>query len=108
MADRNQNLQAAEDMIQRALHARPNDGAIVDSLGWVKLRLGDTHEALRLLEKAAELEPEDASITGHLGDAYWTAGRHLEAEEQWRRALVLKPDADEQARIEGRLKSATP
>ena len=108
MADRNQNLPAAEDMIQRALHARPNDGAIVDSLGWVKLRLGDTHEALRLLEKAAELEPEDASITGHLGDAYWTAGRHLEAEEQWRRALVLKPDADEQARIEGRLKSATP
>ena len=108
MADRNQNLPAAEDMIQRALHARPNDGAIVDSLGWVKLRLGDAHEALRLLEKAAELEPEDASITGHLGDAYWTVGRHLEAEEQWRRALVLKPDADEQARIEGRLKSATP
>ena len=108
MADRNQNLPAAEDMIQRALHARPNDGAIVDSLGWVKLRLGDTHEALKLLEKAAELEPEDASITGHLGDAYWNAGRRLEAEEQWRRALVLKPDADEQARIESRLKSATP
>ncbi len=107
MADRNQDLAQAEDMIQRALHARPNDGAIVDSLGWVKLRLGDTREALRLLEHAAELEPEDASITGHLGDAYWSAGRHLEAEEQWRRALVLKPDPDEQARIEGRLKSAT-
>lgn len=108
MADRNQNLNAAQDMIQRALHARPNDGAIVDSMGWVKLRLGDTREALRLLERAAEMEPEDPSITGHLGDAYWTAGRHLEAEDQWRRALVLKPDPDEQARIEGRLKSATP
>jgi tetratricopeptide (TPR) repeat protein len=105
MADRNQNLAAAQDMIQRALHARPNDGAIVDSLGWVKLRLGDTHEALRLLERAAELEPEDPSITGHLGDAYWTAGRHLEAADQWRRALVLKPDPDEQARIEGRLRT---
>ena len=105
MADRNQNLAEAEDMIERALHARPNDGAIVDSLGWVKLRLGDTREALRLLEKAAELEPEDPSITGHLGDAYWTAGRHLEAQDQWRRALVLKPDPDEQARIESRLKA---
>ena len=105
MADRNQNLAAAEEMIERALHARPNDGAIVDSLGWVKLRLGNTREALRLLEKAAELEPEDPSITGHLGDAYWTAGRHVEAEDQWRRALVLKPDPDEQARIEGRLKA---
>ena len=104
MAERNEDLPLAREMIEKALHARPNDGAIVDSLGWVALRQGDTKEALRLLEKAAELEPEDPSITGHLGDAYWNAGRHLEAQDQWRRALVLKPDADEQARIEGRLR----
>ena len=53
------------------------------------------------------MEPEDPSITGHLGDAYWSAGRRLEAEDQWRRALVLNPDPDDQARIEARLKSAT-
>ncbi len=107
MAERNEDLPAAREMIEKALRARPNDGAIVDSLGWVALRQGDTKEALRLLEKAAELEPEDPSITGHLGDAYWDVGRHLEAEDQWRRALVLKPDADEQVRIEARLKSAS-
>jgi tetratricopeptide (TPR) repeat protein len=105
LAERNMDLPLAQDMIQKALAAKPNDGAIVDSLGWVKLRLGDTKEALRLLEKAAELEPDDPSITGHLGDAYWDAGRHVEAEDQWRRALVLKPEPDEQARIEGRLKN---
>ena len=104
MTERDEDLPAAREMIEKALHARPNDGAIVDSLGWVALRQGDTKEALRLLEKAAELQPEDASITGHLGDAYWNAGRHLEAEDQWRRALVLKPEADEQARIEERLR----
>ena len=106
MAERNQDLPLAREMIEKALHARPNDGAIVDSLGWVALQQGNTEEALKLLEKAAELEPEDASITGHLGDAYWNAGRHVEAEDQWRRALVLKPDADEQARIEKKLKEA--
>lgn len=105
MAERNQNLPLAQEMIQKALAAKPNDGAIVDSLGWVKLREGDTKEALRLLEKAAELEPEDPSITGHLGDAYWDAGRHVEAEDQWRRALVLNPEPDDQARIEARLKA---
>jgi tetratricopeptide (TPR) repeat protein len=104
MADRRENLTLAQEMIQKALKARPNDGAIVDSMGWVKLREGDTRAALHLLEKAAELEPEDPSITGHLGDAYWDAGRHIEAEDQWRRALVLKPDPDDQARIEARLK----
>jgi tetratricopeptide (TPR) repeat protein len=104
LADRKENLPLAQDMLQKAIKARPNDGAIVDSMGWLKLREGNTREALRLLEKAAEMEPEDPSITGHLGDAYWDAGRHIEAEDQWRRALVLKPEPDEQARIEARLK----
>jgi tetratricopeptide (TPR) repeat protein len=108
MTERNQDLTLAREMIEKALHARPNDGAIVDSLGWVLLRQGQTAQALRLLEKAAELQPEDPSITGHLGDAYWDAGRHLEAQDQWRRALVLRPDPDDQARIEARLREATP
>ena len=102
----NRNLAEAHDMIQRALDQRPNDGAIVDSLGWVLLRQGDVHQAVRLLERAAELEPSDPTITGHLGDAYWDAGRHIEAADQWRRALVLNPDPDDAQRIEARLKSA--
>jgi tetratricopeptide (TPR) repeat protein len=104
--EQNRNLTEAHDMIQRALDQRPNDGSIVDSLGWVVLRQGDVHQAVRLLERAAELEPSDPTITGHLGDAYWEAGRHIEAEDQWRRALVLNPEPDESQRIESRLKSA--
>jgi tetratricopeptide (TPR) repeat protein len=105
-ADQNRNLAQAHDMIQKALDQRPNDGEIVDSLGWVLLRQGDTRQAVHVLEKAAEMEPVDPTITGHLGDAYWNAGRHLEAEDQWRRALVLDPDPEDAARITARLKSA--
>lgn len=101
--EQNRNLPEARRMIERALQQRPDDGAIVDSLGWVQLRLGDVPGAVKTLERAAELEPADPTITGHLGDAYWAAGRHVEAEDQWRRALVLKPDADDAARIEARL-----
>jgi tetratricopeptide (TPR) repeat protein len=103
--EQNHNLPEARAMIERALDQRPNDGAIVDSLGWVMLRQGDVHRAVQLLQQAAELAPNDPTITGHLGDAYWEAGRHLEAEDQWRRALVLNPDPDDAARIEARLKS---
>lgn len=102
----NRNLPEARRMIERALQLRPDDGAIVDSLGWVMLRQGDVPGAVRTLEKAAELEPVDPTITGHLGDAYWAAGRHIEAADQWRRALVLRPDIEESARIESRLKAA--
>lgn len=103
-ADRNINLPRAREMIERALKLRPDDGAILDSRGWVRLRQGDLKGAIEDLERAAEMEPTDPTITGHLGDAYWQTGRKLEATHQWRRALVLKPDQFEQARIEARLR----
>jgi Flp pilus assembly protein TadD len=105
-AEQNRNLTQAHDMIQKALDQRPSDGEIEDSLGWVLLRQGDTRQAVKVLEKAAEMMPVDPTITGHLGDAYWDAGRHLEAEDQWRRALVLNPDPEDAKRIEDRLNSA--
>jgi tetratricopeptide (TPR) repeat protein len=104
--EQGRNLERAKEMIERAVQQRPNDGSMVDSLGWVAMRMGDIPAAVRLLERATELEPGDATINGHLGDAYWEAGRRLEAIYQWRRALNLKPDADEKARIEGRLRPA--
>ena len=89
----------------QAAQLRPNDGAIVDSLGWVLLRQGETTEAIRTLERAVELEPEDASINGHLGDAYLAAGRKLEATYQWRRALTFNPEPDDAAKLEAKLQS---
>jgi tetratricopeptide (TPR) repeat protein len=102
-ADQGQHLQQALQMLTRAVELRPNDGSIMDSLGWVLLRQGDTGVAVKTLERAVELMPEDATINGHLGDAYWASGRKLEAEFQWRRALILKPDPEEQARLEKKL-----
>ncbi len=86
-ADRGENLPQALDMIQRAVAQRPEDGYIIDSLGWVLFRLGDIGGAIRHLERAVELVPLDPTINDHLGDAYLAAGRHLEAVFQWRRAL---------------------
>ena len=90
-------------MIEKAVQRRPNDGAIVDSLGWVMLRQGEVTEAVKTLERAVELDPEDASINGHLGDAYWAAGRKLEATYQWRRALIFNPEPDDAAKLEAKL-----
>ncbi|MFL5286907.1 MAG: tetratricopeptide repeat protein [Rhodopila sp.] len=104
-ADMGHHLDEARAMIQRAAERRPNDGAITDSLGWVMFRQGDAHQAVKTLEKAVELEPEDPTINGHLGDAYWAAGRKLEAQYQWRRALTLNPAPDDAAKLEAKLAS---
>jgi Flp pilus assembly protein TadD len=100
------DLQHAHEMIKRAAEQRPNDGAIVDSLGWVELRQGDVAAAVASLERAVEMEPEDPTINGHLGDAYWAAGRRLEAQYQWRRALTLNPEPDDAAHFQARLHEA--
>jgi Flp pilus assembly protein TadD len=53
---------------------------------------GDYAEAVMQLERAAQLDADDASITDHLGDAYWRAGRQIEARTQWERAARLTTD----------------
>ena len=93
----------SREMLERAVALRPEDGSIVDSLGWVLLRTGDVAGGVRHLERAVELQPEDATINGHLGDAYLAAGRPREAEFQWRRALSRNPEPDEERRIRARL-----
>ena len=103
-ADQGLNLDRAQAMIENAVTQRPNDGFIVDSLGWVLYRLGDFRGAVRQLERAIELTPEDTAINDHLGDAYWRVGRRQEARFQWRRALSHDPDDGLTAAIEEKLK----
>lgn len=92
--EQGKNLERAREMIEKAVAQRPNDGYIVDSLGWVLYRMGDYEGAVRQLERAVELRPEDPTINEHLGDAYWRVGRRLEARFQWRHAMALGPDKD--------------
>jgi Flp pilus assembly protein TadD len=101
--DQGINLARAQKMIERAVELRPNDGYIVDSLGWVLYRLGDFPRAAKQLERAVELRPQDPTINDHLGDAYWRVGRAAEARFQWRRALSLDPEPDQVSTIRDKI-----
>ncbi len=102
--DQGINLDEGMRMIQRAVEQRPDDGYIVDSLGWAYFRIGKFDEAVKNLERAVELKPEDPTINDHLGDAYWRVGRTLEARFQWAHARDLKPEPEDLARIEKKLR----
>ena len=97
--DQGTNLDEGMDMIKRAVAQRPDDGYIVDSLGWAYYKLGKYDDAVKQLERAIELKPEDPTINDHLGDAYWHVGRTLEAHFQWRHARDLKPDPEDLPKI---------
>jgi tetratricopeptide (TPR) repeat protein len=103
--DQGVHLDEGMDMIKKAVKQRPDDGYIVDSLGWAYYKLGNYPEAVKHLDRAIELKPEDPTINDHLGDAYWRVGRTLEAKFQWAHARDLKPDPDELPKIEAKLKN---
>ena len=98
LVERRENFDEALDMIKRAVAARPYDGYIRDSLGWVYYRLGRYQEAVAEMERAVELMPLEPVLNDHLGDTYWAVGRTREAQFQWRRALsVITDDTDLEA-----------
>ena len=81
--DQDMHLVRALEMIETAVAAQPQDGYIIDSLGWAFYKLDRMEEAVETLERAVMLLPNDPEINDHLGDAYWKVGRKLEARFQW-------------------------
>ena len=106
--DQGVNLDEGMRMIRRAVEQRPDDGYIVDSLGWANFRIGNYEDAVKDLDRAVELKPDDSTINDHLGDAYWRVGRVLEAHFQWSHAKDLNPDPEDLPKIEQKIKSGLP
>jgi Flp pilus assembly protein TadD len=90
--DQGRNLKQGMALIEKAVASKPDDGYIVDSLGWAHYRLGNFKEAVKHLERAVELRPEDPVLNDHLGDALWRVGREREARFQWEQSLTLSPE----------------
>lgn len=106
--DQNKNLKQGMEHIRKAVRLRPDDGHIVDSLGWAHYRLGNFKEAVRYLERAVELMPQDPILNDHLGDAYWRVGRRREARFQWSQSLTLSPEPEEVDKIQAKLAQGLP
>ena len=77
-ADRNERLPEARQLIEKALELAPEDGFILDSMGWVLFRQGDLAEALSYLERSYA-KRNDPEIAAHLGEVLWAMGRKDDA-----------------------------
>jgi len=106
--DQGRHLDQAKEMIQKAVNLRPNDGYIIDSLGWAYFQLGEFDNSVKEIERAVELKPEDPVLNDHLGDAFWRVGRKFEARYQWNRALIFKPKDALRVRINKKLTNGLP
>jgi tetratricopeptide (TPR) repeat protein len=97
-AEQGVKLDRALDYVQRALAHEPENGAYLDTLGWVYYRQARYDDALEYLVRAGEAMPDDPVITEHLGDVYLVRGDAERAVEYWTKALGLDPQNENLAR----------
>jgi tetratricopeptide (TPR) repeat protein len=91
LADTTDRHEEALGYITKALALRPDDPAILDSMGWVNYRLGNFDKAEHYLRKALS-SLEDAEISSHLGEVLWARGEHEDAKKTVRSALESAPE----------------
>jgi tetratricopeptide (TPR) repeat protein len=91
LADHNVRLPEALDLVTQALDLSPDDPFIMDSMGWVKYRMGDNQAALTFLQRAYARRPE-AEIGTHLAEVLWKQGRRDEALKIFRDAAKKEPN----------------
>ncbi len=97
-ADRGENLEKAQILLEKAVGREPRNGAYLDSLGWVYFRMGKLETAQMNLLEAHRREPDDPTIEEHLGDLSERQGNVARAVSHWERALTLKPEEPDKVR----------
>ncbi|MGB1702461.1 MAG: tetratricopeptide repeat protein, partial [Cycloclasticus sp.] len=97
LASKTFRFKEAREYLTKALALKPNDSAILDSVGWLNYREGQYEKALIFLQKAYSQSP-DGEIAAHLGETLWMLGRQNEARQLWQEAL--KRDKDNRHLIE--------
>jgi tetratricopeptide (TPR) repeat protein len=91
LADRNERLDEAARLIDKALALSPNDYYILDSMGWLQYRLGKLDQAADYLQRAYAMQA-DPEVAAHLGEVLWQQGKHDQAQQTWNNALREHPD----------------
>jgi predicted Zn-dependent protease len=115
LATHGQELDRALRLVQRALESGPDNGAFLDSMGWVWFKRGDARRALQFLQRALVAAPDEPTLLEHLGEVLLHGGQRAEARDCFRRAveqLAQNPDSAERpgqgADLERKLKLLSP
>jgi len=113
LADRGLRLEEALGYIKKAVAQEPENGAYLDSLGWVYYKMGNYDLAEANLLKATDKMGTDGTVQDHLADLYFKTGRLRQAAAHWERALdewnkttKTQVDASDVARVQKQLESA--
>jgi tetratricopeptide (TPR) repeat protein len=102
-AETGKNLEEAEEFAQKALRLSPNDPYIMDTVGWIKFKMGNYKAAQKLIEAAYRQKPDEAVIAEHLGDIYSKTESWSRAAAMYHQAQLLESDTKKADQIREKL-----
>lgn len=85
-------LDEALELALKALSQEPENGAYLDTVGWIYFKMGNYEKALEYISKAVSLREDSAVVIEHLGDVYYKLGDFTQAKKYWQQALEKEPD----------------
>jgi tetratricopeptide (TPR) repeat protein len=89
LLEQDQDIEGAAALIEASAKASPDNGNVLDSLGWARFKLGRMADAESTLRRAVELNPFSPEVRKHLGEVLVKQGKLIEAAEQWDRAMAF-------------------
>ncbi|PZN32272.1 MAG: hypothetical protein DIU71_07980 [Proteobacteria bacterium] len=104
LVDRTRHHREGFELIEAALEQTPDSGAVLDSMGWAKHRLGQHEEALQYLERA-RARITDPEVELHIGEVLLALGRRDEAKQVLQAAALRYPDNE---KLRQRMREAAP
>ena len=102
-AEKNVHLDKALEYVKKAITLKPDNGYILDSLGWVYFRMGDLEKARAELERAIALIPGDPNIHEHLGDVYQAGGQKEKARAAYQKAMGLYREQAQKDKVQKKI-----
>ncbi len=91
LADKTTRHKEANEILSKALALSPNNPSILDSMGWLEFKMGNSEKAVILLQQALTLLP-DPEIAAHLGEVLWAMNKQEQAKQIWEKALKAHPE----------------
>lgn len=107
LLERDERIEEAKSMIEKALEVFPTNPSFLDSLGWAYYKLGQYHEAAKHLQEAEKLDSASSTIQEHLGDVYKMLGKDDLAITAWERALKFTVEENTKQRVKKKLSDIT-
>ena len=103
LAETGSSLDEASVYAERALALQPNDGYILDTIGWIHFKRNHIEEAVKYLEAAYAANSDESIIAEHLGDAYLRFQMWQKAQKMYTRAAKLEVDKSKSNKIQEKI-----